>query len=225
MLPCNVCSKYADGYVNYTCFPAESSPLERNSYENFFFVTYLPYTHAHLHHQTDLLHASAYTSENLIFFHERSQSIFFFFFHSLSLMTLSHIRERKIRGERCSQYLVFCQTWSTHNRDISWNIIKSYRRRSFSLLHPSFEVYAGTVHVYKCANIDSVTTEKKEAMCNWSRMVLRFFFSWMSLEETSDANKLLNFPRIPVHRSRVFSFSLYMEKSDKNLMLVGTKKI
>lgn len=150
---------------------------------------------------------------------------FFFFFHSLSLMTLSHIRERKIRGERCSQYLVFCQTWSTHNRDISWNIIKSYRRRSFSLLHPSFEVYAGTVHVYKCANIDSVTTEKKEAMCNWSRMVLRFFFSWMSLEETSDANKLLNFPRIPVHRSRVFSFSLYMEKSDKNLMLVGTKKI
>lgn len=42
-----------------------------------------------------------------------------FFFDSLSLMTLSHIRERKIRGRR-SQYLVFCQTWSTHNRDISW---------------------------------------------------------------------------------------------------------
>lgn len=45
-------------------------------------------------------------------------------------------RERKIRGERRSQYLVFCQTWSTHNRaTYRGNIIKS-NPPSLSLFSP-----------------------------------------------------------------------------------------
>lgn len=73
--------------------------------------------------------------------HRKPSTLFlsFFLFCSLfSLMTLSRIcsRERKIRGERRSQYLVFCQTWSTHNRaTYRGNIIKS-SPPSLSLFSP-----------------------------------------------------------------------------------------
>lgn len=51
-----------------------------------------------------------------------------FFFSRITFLFISPIpfspgdfcRERKIRAERPSQYLVFRQTWSTHNRDKSW---------------------------------------------------------------------------------------------------------
>lgn len=143
------------GYVNYTCFAPDIKNFSPHFFSNFIsfegeipfpcHFTLTPYTYAHLHHQSgDLLHGLQATFrlhywKNLIFsslaqvFSVVSSSVPFFF------VRFGDCRERKIRA---SQYLVFRQTCSTHNRDTRTNrgrVIFQTRARSFSrLFQPSY---------------------------------------------------------------------------------------
>lgn len=118
--------------VNYTCSAAtaKSSPSKRRT-SFFFSVTYLLCTHAHYRHPTNSLRSCerfAYTTRSTkISFScaplaSRFIQFFLLFLFRLWLCHIARDENAKSGAKECSQYLVFCQTWSTRNRGISWKL-------------------------------------------------------------------------------------------------------
>lgn len=123
LLPCNS-MKYADGNVNYTCSSLRKVLHLMGEAEVFCHLSFFRclYTCISSSNQIYYMQSLAYTSEKVLFSPHHN---FYFLSIPFSLMTLSHTletrhtRERKIRAVRRCQCLVFRQTLSTHNRDIS----------------------------------------------------------------------------------------------------------
>lgn len=115
--------KYADGYVNYTCFYASkfSTWAARKKWKILKVFCHLPcrlYTYAHIFiGEKRRYYMWVLTPVKNLIFHVLLSRFLLFPFRLWLCRTYENA---KIRGERRSQYLVFCQTWSAHNRDISW---------------------------------------------------------------------------------------------------------
>lgn len=100
-------------FLNWKFF---SATLERKL---LFFFRHFTFFRLHMHSviKQISLHASAYTR---LWQKSLSQSFFLLFPFSLWLCRIARDENAKSGANECSQYLVFCQTWSTHNRGISW---------------------------------------------------------------------------------------------------------
>lgn len=110
--------------VNYTCSSSAKFSTRRESTSttrNLNFLCHLPSIQSHTCMQKSLRVLKLLGNEfsRIAIFLLLPFIPFSFSWLCVARLLRHGERERKIRGE-ASQCLVFCQTWSTHNRDISW---------------------------------------------------------------------------------------------------------